>query len=129
MGLDSAVVQQNVDLNAASSGSIDSVSLNMNQHFAPEDLAAMLFLKHGPAFEQAVKGLTGNEARRVLMNLVCYPLWSKKLRFSSDNEEQVYYMANDHLMPAKYMMFFNTIGQAIDKAQETDNKGKEDGTN
>jgi len=100
------------------------VQVNQNQAMAPEDIAALKFKQYSSRFELAVNVLTARQAKRVLKNLVLYPLETKALKFTSEEEKTVFSVGDD-LLTSKYMMLLYANFQSIQQASELEKQQTE----
>lgn len=76
----------------------------------PEEVAAMLCTMYLPAFRAHVAKLSNNALRRLIYNLVQYPLESD---YNPRNTvEKNAFLIGDRLLSSKYMMIISTFMQS-----------------
>ena len=79
----------------------------VNPTDSPENMAATILYMYTPVFEAKVGKLSSNALRRVLRKLVQYPFNEKSYTPTSQEEKDVFAIA-DRLVEAKFLLIFST---------------------
>ncbi len=83
----------------------------------PQDVAAMMFSTYHPRFEMLISTLSNNELRRVLQNIVMYPLADPPIKHVSNQEKEAFQVGYK-LAQANQMMQMYTYGETLKQLEE-----------
>ena len=93
----------------------------------PAETAAMVYTMYRPEFLSRCRKLSSRARARVLEMLVQYPLNGETIKFTSELEKEVYFLA-DSMIQAKFVLLMGTYKDSAEqlvKAQDEFVFGKE----
>lgn len=88
----------------------------------PEDVAAAFFTLEQPRLKVCIDKMSQNEMRRLLYNLVSYPLIKPGQELKSDLEKTAFYLANQMIENKQTMR----LALELQKAEEAYQKQEQD---
>lgn len=92
----------------------DMISAAQNRAEDPAETAAMVYTMYRPEFLKRVRKLSARARARVLEMLVQYPLTEKTMKFTSDLEREVFFLA-DSMIQSKFVLMMDTYKQSAEQ--------------
>ena len=86
---------------------LDMIAEAQNRAQDPAETAAMVYTMYRAQYLARVNKLSGRAKNRVLNMLVQYPLNGENIKFTSDLEKEVYFLA-DSMIQAKFVLMMET---------------------
>ncbi len=94
----------------------EMIDKQMKSHSDPQEVAAQLFTLYLPRFQQLVDELSNNELRRVLKNVVEFPLADPPIKHISPEEKEAFQIGHQ-LVQANIMMQIYTYNESLQELQ------------
>lgn len=92
----------------------EMIDIAQNRTEDPAETAAMVYHMYRPEFIKRVTTLSSRAKSRLIAMLVQYPLDGNNIKFSSELEKEVYFLA-DSMIQAKFVLMMDTYKDAANE--------------